>query len=57
MVGEELVDILANLQMANKIQAVNNGAGFLPIKQRIVEDIEGAIDWELLTEEERRKIE
>ena len=47
----QLVDIIDNLQAAEKIQTVPTG--FLPIKKIRVDGVKGAIDWNLLTERER----
>jgi len=47
----QLVEILSNLQVAEKIQSV--GSGFLPVKAVRAESVDGALDWNLLTEEER----
>ena len=51
----QLVEILANLQVAEKIQVVNTeaGGGYLPIRQVRTEGLEGTLDWSLLTKEER----
>lgn len=48
----QLIEILGNLQVAEKIQAVD-GNGYLPIKKVRTEGITGAVDWNLLTPEER----
>lgn len=48
----KLVEILGNLQMAKKIQAVN-GNCYLPHREARGEGIKGAIDYSLLTKEER----
>ena len=48
----QLVDILANLQVAEKIQAVG-GEGYLPIKKVRTNGVAGAVDWSLLTQEEK----
>lgn len=47
---EQLVEILANLQMADKIQIV--GDGYLPVKKVRTAGVKGAVDWSLLTESE-----
>ena len=48
----QLVEILGNLQVAEKIQVVNGG--YLPIKKVRKEGVAGAVDWNTyLTEEER----
>lgn len=46
-----LVEILGNLQVAEKIQSLTDG--YLPIKKVREEGIAGAVDWSLLTDEER----
>jgi len=48
----QLVEIIANLQLAEKIQVVD-GAGYLPMRKVKSEGVAGAIDWSLLTTEER----
>lgn len=48
----QLVEILAGLQVADKIQVVGK-QGYLPKKKIREEGIEGAVDWDLLTNEER----
>lgn len=54
---KQLSDVLTNLSAAEKIQSIQgeNGqvGGWLPIKKIKGEDIAGAVDWNLLTEEER----
>lgn len=47
----QLMEILNNLQVAEKIQAVE--AGFLPIRKVRGEGIAGAVNWNLLTKLER----
>lgn len=47
----QLVEILGNLQIAEKIQPVNGG--YLPIKKVLDEEVKGAVSWELLTANER----
>jgi len=47
----QLVEIVNNLQVAEKIQPVNGG--YLPIKKVREEGVTGAIDWNLLTDKER----
>ncbi len=47
----QLIEILGGLQVADKIQAA--GKGYLPKKKVREEGIEGAVDWTLLTNEER----
>jgi hypothetical protein len=49
---DQLIALLGNLQVAEKIQAVSSN-GYLPIKKVRKAGIEGAIDWSLLTPEER----
>jgi len=51
----QLLEILSNLQVAEKIQPVG-GAGYLPIKKVREEGVEGAVDWTLLTNEERNLV-
>lgn len=46
-----LIEILGNLQVAEKIQAVENG--YLPIKKVREQGVNGTVDWNLLTDEER----
>lgn len=48
----QLVEILGNLEMADKIQTVGTG-NFLPKKAVRNEGIPGAVDWSILTEAER----
>ncbi len=50
---DQLSDIIGNLLIAEKIQYVEGGAGYLPIKKRIGEGIDGAVDWTILTDAER----
>ena len=52
------VEILASLQIAEKIQSVTADkiVGYLPIKKLRKEGVDGAIDWEVLTKEERGMI-
>lgn len=52
---EQLAEILVNLIEAEKIQSIR-GTGYLPIKKLVAEGVKGAINWNLLTEEERDKI-
>jgi len=47
---EQLVEILYNLTMAEKIQVVDGG--YLPIKKVRKVGVEGAVDWSLLTKAE-----
>lgn len=47
----QLVEIIGNLQVAEKIQTVNGG--YLPRKKVREEGVVGAVDWNLLTNEER----
>ena len=53
----QLVEILGNLQVAEKIQIVplgdEGGSGYLPRKKVREEGVSGAVNWELLTNEER----
>jgi len=49
---ETMISILGNLTVADKIQAVD-GNGYLPKKKVREEGIPGAVDWNLLTKEER----
>lgn len=48
---EQIVEILGNLIVADKIQSVQDG--YLPMKRKIVKGIEGAVDWELLSKSEK----
>jgi len=48
---DQLVEILSNLQVAEKIQSINGG--YLPNKKIQVQAIKGSVDWSLLTQEER----
>ena len=50
----QLVEIIANLQVAEKIQVVADG--YLPIKKVKEEGPAGSIDWTLLTDEERNLV-
>ena len=47
----QLMEILGNLQVAEKIQVIKGG--YLPLKRVMKEGVDGAIDWSLLTTEER----
>ena len=49
---DHLVEILGNLQIADKIQTVG-ATGFLPKKMVKLEDKSAELDWSLLTENER----
>lgn len=49
----QLGEILSSLQQADKIQAVPELGGFLPKRKLIGKGMEGMVDFELLTEEER----
>ncbi len=54
---QQLVEVLGNLQYGEKIQVSNvikgeDAMGYLPIKKVIGEGIKGAINWNLLTDEE-----
>ena len=52
---EQLMNLLNNLLMAEKIQVVQNEKmhGYLPIRSNTKLGIQGAVDWTLLTETER----
>lgn len=54
----QLAEIIGSLQIAEKIQSVTADKiqGYLPIKAIRKEGISGAIDWEVLTKEERGMI-
>jgi len=47
----QLIDIINNLMIAEKVQVAQGG--YLPIKKVRSERIEGTVNWNLLTEEER----
>jgi len=49
---QQLVEIVNNLQVAEKIQSVG-ADGYLPIKKARDNGVAGAIDWNILTKEER----
>lgn len=49
----DLVPILENLVMTDKIQRVPNGMGFLPVRKALTEPGVGIVDYSLLSEEER----
>jgi len=51
---EQLINIITNLQGADKLQYIPEFTGYLPVKKVISEGVEGAIDWSLLSETERR---
>jgi hypothetical protein len=51
----QLFEILGNLTVAGKVQTVGSG-GYLPIKKVRGEGIKGAVDWTILTNEEREFI-
>ena len=48
---EQLMEVLGNLNFAGKIQAVEGG--YLPSKKVRTDGVEGAINWDILTPEER----
>ncbi len=48
----QLLEILGNLQVADKVQAIDSN-GWLPVKKVRTEGIAGAVDWSILTPEER----
>ena len=48
----QLVDMIGNLQVAEKIQPIGD-KGYLPIKKVRGEGLAGCVDWNLLTPEER----
>lgn len=48
---KQLIDVLTNLQVATKIQAA--GDGWLPVRKIRGEGISGAVDWSILTKDER----
>ena len=50
----QLMEIISNLQVAEKLNYVAEVGGYLPIKKIIEDGIEGTIDWNILTPEERR---
>lgn len=50
---KQLGEILSGLQQADKIQAVPELGGFLPKRKMIGKGMEGMVDFDLLTEEER----
>lgn len=52
---EQLVEILGNLTVANKVQNVGK-EGYLPVKKIRTSSIEGTIDWSILTDEEKDMI-
>lgn len=49
---EQLMEIIGNLGVADKIQTIKGG-GYLPKKALREEGLEGAVDWDLLTKDER----
>jgi hypothetical protein len=49
----QLGEILSGLQQAEKIQGVPELGGFLPRRKAIGKGMEGMVNFELLTEEER----
>lgn len=49
----DLVPILENLVMTEKIQRVQGGMGFLPVRKALAEPGAGIVDYSLLSEEER----
>lgn len=51
----QLVEVLAGLQMAEKIQSVKGNA-YLPVKRVREEGVQGSVDWNLLTDNERNMI-
>jgi hypothetical protein len=51
----QLVEVLAGLQMAEKIQSVKGNA-YLPVKRVREEGVQGSVDWSLLTDNERNMI-
>ena len=50
----QLADILSNLIAAEKIQVVETGEGYLPIKKVTNSAIDGTVNWNLLTNAERK---
>ena len=51
---EQLQEILANLNVADKIQVIpGEYGGYLPIKSKRLEGIKGTVDWSLLTDAEK----
>jgi hypothetical protein len=53
---EQLVEIIGNLDMADKLSSVKEGAYrgcFLPIKQLRKEALKDSVDWSILTDSER----
>lgn len=49
---QQLIEILSNLQQAEKIQAVGKGEGFLPVRKALGDSNEGLVNWNLLTPNE-----
>jgi hypothetical protein len=49
----QLIEILNNLQVADKIQVGGDVAGYLPVKKVREEGVKEAVNWDLLTNEER----
>lgn len=47
---DQLQEIITNLIMADKLQAVD--MGFLPVKEKKTKGVDGAVDWSLLSEVE-----
>ena len=47
----QLAEILGNLTVAEKIQSIEQG--YLPVRKEAPKGVEGAIDWNLLTNAER----
>jgi len=48
---EQIVEILGNLSVADKIQTVKGG--YLPVKRKMAKGVKGAVDWNILTKTER----
>lgn len=48
---DQMIEILGNLTVAEKIQVT--GSGYLPIRRKRAAGVEGAVDWNLLTDTER----
>ena len=51
---EQMLDILGNLTLAEKIQIVKGG--YLPIKKVLNEEENGTVDWSILTDTERKLV-
>jgi len=50
---EQMIEILGNLTVAEKIQVAEGTMGYLPVKRRHIKGVEGTVDWSILTQTEQ----